>query len=78
MLRKTTLYVARDAREKLQDSAPCVDCCRIIRSLGIKRVVYSVWGGGARSASPEELFGRSCAGRRFLSRESISVCESCA
>ena len=36
------LYVARvDKMNKLKDSRPCINCYNVIRSLGIKKIVYS-------------------------------------
>ena len=36
------LYVARiDKMNNLKDSRPCINCYNVIRTLGIKKIVYS-------------------------------------
>lgn len=40
--KKITLYVVRiDINKNLKNSAPCIDCIKIINKLGIKRIIYS-------------------------------------
>ena len=51
--KKVSLYVVRlDAKNALQESAPCVDCMKLINNLKIKRVFHSVNGGDVAVCEP--------------------------
>jgi deoxycytidylate deaminase len=41
-----TIYIVRiNADKDLRNSKPCTDCLKLIKKLGIKKIVYSVDGG---------------------------------
>jgi hypothetical protein len=42
VFKKVTLYVVRSDRHNvIKGSAPCIDCLKVIKSLGIKKIIYS-------------------------------------
>jgi hypothetical protein len=50
-----------------KDSAPCIDCMKIIRSLKIKKIVYSTDDAGFTSVKPDNYtIQHETLGRRLL------------
>ena len=41
IFKKMTVYSMRLGKDGMKDSAPCFNCFNCMRSLGIKRIVYS-------------------------------------
>lgn len=41
-------------QSSFKDSAPCIDCIKIIRSLKIKKIVYSTDNEGFTSVKPDD------------------------
>lgn len=54
-----TLVVIRIVNDGLDNSKPCKHCCEFIKSVGIKKIIYSVKGGlvkqNVRDLSNEHL-----------------------
>ena len=45
ILNNITVIVIRYSAGKIHNSKPCVECCYMLKQLGVKRVVYSVDSG---------------------------------
>ena len=55
MFKKITLYIVRSDRHgEIKDSAPCVDCMKVILALGIKKIIYSNNEGKFIIVKPED------------------------
>jgi len=55
MFSKITLYIVRcDRHNEIKDSAPCVDCMKVILGLGIKKIIYSNSEGKFIIVKPED------------------------
>lgn len=55
MFKKITLYIVRcDRHGEIKDSAPCVDCMKVILGLCIKKLVYSTNEGKFIIVKPED------------------------
>lgn len=55
MFKKITLYIVRcDRHGEIKDSAPCVDCMKVILGLGIKKIIYSTNEGKFIIVKPED------------------------
>jgi len=56
LYKKTTVYVVRcDKNNKLQDSAPCCNCVKILVELNIKKIVYSSVNNTIVSINPKDI-----------------------
>ena len=59
-----------DAESELKESAPCIDCMRIIKELGIKRVVHSTKEGYTIINTPSTYIAtHRTEGRRFIEKQ---------
>lgn len=56
-LRGSTIYVARIRKDnnKTGFSRPCLMCCRVLKSYGIKKVYYTTNGGGYKTMGRREI-----------------------
>ena len=45
ILRNITVIVIRFSAGNIHNSKPCIDCCGMLKQLGIKRVIYSIENG---------------------------------
>ena len=55
MFKKIIIYIVRSDRHgEIKDSAPCVDCMKVILGLGIKKIVYSTSDGKFIIVKPED------------------------
>ena len=55
MFKKIKIYVVRtDKQNNIRDSAPCVDCTKILKALNIKKIIYSNNQGNFISINPED------------------------
>jgi len=51
----------------LKDSAPCIDCMKVIKALNIKRIIFSTDSGGFMMVKPSEFVTTHISqGRRLL------------
>lgn len=56
-----------DRSNQLKDSAPCVDCIKIIKALNIKKIIYSTDSGGFEIVKPHDYVTTHMSqGRRLL------------
>ncbi len=71
LYKKTTIYVVRcDNKNKLQDSAPCVNCLETLINLKIKRIVYSSINSTFVSINPIDInICHESAGTKFLKKK---------
>lgn len=56
LVKKATIYIARVAGEgdRLKESGPCIDCLKKIKSLGVKRMVFSTNTGTFEVHNPQD------------------------
>lgn len=68
IFKKISLYVVRiDRSNSFKDSAPCVDCIKVIRALNIKKIVYSTDNGDFKVVKPNDYITTHMSqGRRLL------------
>lgn len=68
IFRKTTIYVVRcDTEYRIKDSAPCENCLTTIKSLNIKRIVYSNGNNEFTSCHPCDVNqGLLSSGTKYL------------
>ena len=45
LLRNITIVVIRYSAGNIHNSKPCIECCHMLKQLGVKRVIYSVENG---------------------------------
>lgn len=56
-----------DRSNSLKDSAPCVDCIKIIKALNVKKIIYSTDKGDFKIVKPSEyVTSHMSQGRRLL------------
>ena len=65
------LYVVRrDAYGKFTNSAPCMNCFKVISELNIKKIVYSIDGNDFNACKPcEYTTNHISVGNRILQKE---------
>ena len=64
--------VRTDAESELKESAPCIDCMKVIKTLGIKRVVHTTKDGFNIIQTPAtHIATHRTEGRRFIDKEQI-------
>ena len=68
LFRKTTLYIVRvDLNGNLKDSAPCHDCLKVIKSLNIKKIVFSSVNKSFLAYKPDDYNAtHESHGRKYL------------
>lgn len=73
--KKITLYVVRiDQHNNIKNSAPCIDCIKMIRLFGIKRIIYSDDDGNFQKIKPHNYTKiHTSVGRRSI----IGNCQNC-
>ena len=55
LFKKTTLYIARTGNNgEFRDSGPCIDCLNVIKSLNLKKIVYSCSDNSLVVCKPSE------------------------
>ena len=55
MFKKIKIYVVRtDRQNNIRDSAPCVDCTKVLKALNIKKIIYSNNDGEFVSVNPDD------------------------
>ena len=64
--------VRTDAESELKESAPCVDCMKVIKTLGIKRVVHTTKEGINIIQTPAtHTATHRTEGRRFIDKTNL-------
>jgi len=68
LFKKIKIYIVRtDRNNNLRDSAPCIDCTKILKALKIKKIIYSNNDGCFVSINPEDYTTEHVTlGRRLL------------
>ena len=77
LFRRMILYVVRtDSECVLKESAPCMDCMQVIKTMGIKRVVHTTTDGYTIIKTPAtHISTYRSEGRRFIDKCAARVTE---